>query len=569
VESFLRLVLLSTKRNILLTEKKSLLLSVAVVAAIICFVVYLRALSCEFVNWEDQDYILNNQGIRTLDRNFFVWAFTTTPVNSFWLPLTYLSLALDYHFWELNPLGFHLTNILLHAINTGLVVFIADALFRKIFAGKQQLLQHRLLYPGMLLLAALLFGIHPSKVEAVAWVAERKAVLNGLFTMTSILCYLRYVHHLENNSAKTAVYRNYMFSLLLLLLSLMAKPTSITMAGMLLVLDWYPLKRLNQGKILRVLTEKVPYLLLSLAVISVTVLSHSKTEGFNTLSELPLGIRAIAAGNAVFEYFKLMLFPVGILPYYDLPRQIPQVFIVKAVVVVILLSGIIFWRRKAPPLAALTLSFVIPLIPTLHFFAGGAQVIITSRYAYLSSLVPSIIVAAMVFAGYEKVALSWRRFGRFAVAGLLVSLLAFYALETQRLIGVWHDSGTMWSRVIDHGAFDRAYFYRALYYVDSGNYAAAVKDYSTSLEIELRSGREDIFNLHAFRAEALIKAGRYEEAVNDLTLAIQQFPHRLYYYHRGLALQGLGRLGEADGDFRRAGRAKGQMYWFSPGASLD
>jgi hypothetical protein len=547
-------------------EKYPRLLPLAVVAAVICFVVYLRALSCDFVNWEDQDYILNNQGIRMLDRDFFVWAFTTAPVNSFWLPLTYLSLALDYHFWELNPVGYHLSNILLHAVNTGLVVLIADALFRKIFAG-QQLWTRRLLYPGTLLLAALLFGIHPTKVEAVVWASERKAVLNGLFTLGSLYCYLRYVDLLESGHEKGAVWRSYLLSLVLLLLSLMAKPTSVVMAAMLLVLDWYPLKRVRRENLWRLLAEKLPYLLLAGAVVAFTVLLHAQKENFNPLSEFPLGVRAIAAGNGVFEYFRIMLFPVGILPYYDLPKRIPQLFIVKAVIVCLVLGGVVLWRKRAPLLAVGAVSFVIPIIPTLHFFAGGAQVILTSRYTYLPSLLPAIVAAAAVAGGYERIAARWQPLAKWGVTGLCGLLLVFYGVETQRLIVVWQNSGTMWSKVIEHHAFDKAYFFRALYYVDAGDYQKAVDDYSTSLQNALRDGQPDAFNLYAFRAEALLKAGRYAEALADLDAAIASFPHRLYFYHRGLALQGLGRSVEAAEAFRRAGKAKGQMYWFPPGSS--
>ena len=139
-------------------KRKTILITVTT-AVLICLLVYLRALSCGFVNVDDPDYVLNNPMIRNLDGELLSGAFTGSYLG-WWMPLTWISFALDYRLWGANSLGFHLTNILLHALNTGLVVLIADRLLGERCAGEGGK-ENRWLYPGLLLLA----HCHPGRDE--------------------------------------------------------------------------------------------------------------------------------------------------------------------------------------------------------------------------------------------------------------------------------------------------------------------------------------------------------------------------------------------------------------------
>jgi hypothetical protein len=528
--------------------------------------VYLKALSCGFVNFEDQDYVINNTGIRTLGREFWEWAFTTVPVN-YWVPLLWLSYALDYHFWGLNPLGYHLTNIILHASNAGLVVLVAHELYK---SGKctdvGKLPEHRFLYIGMLMLAGILFGIHPARVESVVWVTERKDVLNGLFTLGSIFFYLRYQQVKEEMRGRSSLHSAYALSIGLFFCSLLAKPSSLILPVSLLVIDMYPLHRFRTGNLLSILMEKIPYFTISSAVALVSVFHIHNAEGFNSLSELPFNVRIIAAGNSVYEYFKLMIYPVNILPYYDLPRVIPKTYIFSSIAVVCVICLTIGFFNKVPRVSAIIIFFIVTIFPALHFFAGGGQLILASRYTYLPSLIPSIILAEMIASVVDKFSDYRYRYVRFGILGLVTFLVVFYASVTQLQIGVWKDSGTMWSKVIEFQPFDKAYFSRGLYYFDTGNYSKAVDDYSSCISMVSKMPIPEIFNLYAFRGEALFKAGRLDDAVRDFDFAITQFPHQLYYYHRGMALAEMGKIDAAEHDLMRAGRAKGQMFWFPAGS---
>jgi len=551
-------------------DSKTPALPVALIAAGICFVVFLRALACDFINWDDTDYLLNNQIFRTLDLDMVVRAFTTIPIN-YWIPLTWISYAVDYHFWGMNPTGYHLTNIIIHAANVALLVALADRLLRwrpEFLAGVTVVGDsdsgQRLRYGGLLLFVALLWGIHPARVESVAWATERKDVLNGLFLLGSLHYYLQYSWAKTQGSGSGVTLRPYLPPPSCFVFSLMAKPSGVVLPLILLLLDWFPAGRLRREEISGVLLEKIPYLLFSGAVAAVTIVIGADQGAYIPLSEFPLSARFAVIGNALFEYVLLLLHPAGIITYYHLPFAIPQSYLYTAGAAFVFLTVCLFFARHRPWLMAALLAFFIPLLPVLQLFPNGLQPALCTRYTYLPTLLPSIVLALLIAKGCCRLS----RGGVFLGGGAIL-LLLYYGVVTQKLIGDWKNSGTFWTRVIETRPFERAYFYRGLYYVDEGEYQTAVQDYTTALE-QLAAGQSpEIYNLYAFRGEALAKAGRHAEAVRDFDAAISLFPHRLYFYHRSQSLQALGKMAEVADDLAKAGRARGQMHWFPPGAALQ
>ena len=173
-----------------MTSRRSSFL-LAVVAAVTTVATYLPALGNGFVNWDDELYIVKNYHIRSLGGSFFRWAFTSFYAAN-WHPLTWISHALDYALWGLNPLGHHLTNILLHGLNTFLVVLLMTKLltvYREKTGASFPDEKGTLIAAGV---TGLLFGIHPIHVESVAWVAERKDLLCAFFYLLSILSYVKH-----------------------------------------------------------------------------------------------------------------------------------------------------------------------------------------------------------------------------------------------------------------------------------------------------------------------------------------------------------------------------------------
>lgn len=518
----------------------------AAVAGGIALLVYLRALSCGFINWDDQEYILNNTAIRALNLKTVIWAFTNYEVG-WWFPLTWLTFALDYRFWGVAPFGYHLTNILLHAANTSLVALLAHRLCRDRFAGIDSRL--RLLIP---LAAALVFAIHPLRVESVAWATERKDVLNGLFSIGSMLCYLEYVARREEG---TAWQSRYLGTLLLFVLSLLAKPVSVVIPLLMLVIDRYPLERYARSGFWPLIYEKLPFFAISALLTAFTIYTGMRT---NVLPlDLSLQQRVVVSGNALFEYLRLQLFPVGVIPLYVIPSPIPPAFAVKTGLFAAIFVGVLAAGIRRPPLMTIWLCFLIPFLPVLAITQNGIQSH-AARFTYL----PSISLSIGFSAGVALLLADAGALRRGIVAVGLLLLIVVYGMGTWRMIGVWRDSGSYWTRIIAYQPFDRAYFYRGLFYTDSGQYAAAVEDYTTCLAIAEKEGMPERFNLLAFRGEAWARWGRYEEAVRDFTAAIAVSPHPLYFRHRADALQRLGRLAAAEEDFRRSGTAAGQMQWF-------
>jgi hypothetical protein len=529
----------------------------ALTASLICLIVYLRAIFCGFVDVDDPWYIHSCDQIKHLDWGLITWAFTSS-YDPFLIPLTSISFALDYHFWAMTPLGYHLTNILLHAMNTGLVVLVANrlcngALFlpRDSSAGSRQ-------YLAMILLAGLFFGIHPLRVESVAWISERKDVLNGLFSLGSLLFYLRYAQ--KNAGPARFSDPDYLISFLCFNFSLMAKSVSVVLPAMLLVMDYFPLGRLKRGERLKVVAEKIPYLIVSMVISGITIALSHHHHILISNAAFPFLQRLAVSGNAVFEYCRLMIYPFGILPYYMIPDPIPLSYAVNTAIVILFTIVCLWTARSRPWIPAVWLLFLLPLIPVLAFFQNGDQAL-AARFTYLPSVIPCIVGSVALTRAYH--AISAGRFFRLVAGTLVLAQLTCYSVVTERLIDVWTNSVTLWSRVIDEEPNAIAFENRGKALVGAGDYLAAANDFSSAILTAPSVWQPYLYNLYAFRGEAERSAKHYKEAVDDLTIAIAMFPHPAYYHCRGLALRGLGFDRKAEDDLNHCGATSEPLRWYT------
>lgn len=527
--------------------------AVAIGVFLVCLLLYLPALKCGFVQVDDPEYVLNNPLIRRLDMGTVFSAFTQAPVG-WWMPLTWISFAVDYRFWGLDPFGYHLTNILLHAVNAALVVLISDRVLR----GRMDALRGEsgYLYPVMLLFAGLFYGAHPLRVESVAWVTERKDVLNGLFFFAAVLFYLCHARQKETNRSRTG-YGGYLLSLGCFLCSLMAKSTSVVLPAMLLVIDWYPLGRFGREGFRPVLLEKLPFLAASAVMAAITLLNTAQSRYLVTYEAFPFSQRLVVSGNAIWEYARMLLFPSGLNPFNVIPDPIPPAYTVTSLVVFAALLCVAFAARF-PWLQSAAVCFVLPMLPVLAFFQNGDQSF-ADRFTYLPSL--AVAVAAAGIAG----ALAFTRktaAGRSLVLCGMAALLVALSFLTYRQIQVWRSTETFWTRVIDVQPIAINYKERGRYYHMVGRYDEAVADFTAALARMTSTLKPYEYNFYAFRAESLRAAGRFAEAVNDYGMAIGMHPHPAYFYGRGQALRSLGRGVEADEDLRRAGTDPGPIVWF-------
>jgi tetratricopeptide (TPR) repeat protein len=198
----------------------------------------------------------------------------------------------------------------------------------------------------------------------------------------------------------------------------------------------------------------------------------------------------------------------------------------------------------------------------LSFTHTGDDIAMATRYTYLPLIAPGIAAAAWLTVAARRL----RRDGRTLLAGVVIGCIVFCLAAnigvTLRLIRVWHDTGTFWSKVIEIEPVGRAFGDRGVFYLITGRSAEAVDDFSAAIVIAENTGLKSKYNLYAFRGVALGDIGRYAEAVADFDRAIEIHPRPTYFQQRGMALQSLGRVAEAADDFRRAGPNPPPIDWF-------
>ena len=282
------------------SKNRSLIIYLIFTAVVTC-IVYLPSLNNDFVTWDDNIYVYNNEMIRNVNLRLIQWAFASFEASN-WHPLTWLSHAFDYALWKLNPIGHHLTSILLHSINALLVTLLTVRLIETLNREKKQsfsLTSEQKVIVG--LTTGLLFGIHPLHVESVAWVSERKDVLSTLFFLLSILFYLRYSSRTTGKGPFLFLNKHYRASFISFVLGLLSKPMIVTLPLILLLLDWYPLIRFDRLKSAsKTLIEKIPFFICSFASIIVTVIAQR--QAISDFEVHPLSLR-IANAFKSFSVF--------------------------------------------------------------------------------------------------------------------------------------------------------------------------------------------------------------------------------------------------------------------------
>lgn len=527
--------------------------------AAITFAAYLPSLHNEFLNWDDNTYIVKNPHMRPLDFTFLKWAFATFYFSN-WHPLTWISYAIDYSLWGLNPVGYHLTNIVLHVLNTVLVTLLATRLLnmsRKTNSG------NTVADKGVLTAAVLtgaLFGLHPIHVESVAWVSERKDVLYAFFYLLSLLNYLRYANGKWSTIAETPLSRMsnryYLLALLSFICSLLSKPMAVTLPLVLIILDRYPLKRFEGEEIRYVILEKVPFLLLALASSAITFWAQRVGGSMQSFAELPLSPRLLTATRSLVTYLLKMLFPTKLSPFYPYPKNVmtATLFSVEYCIPFLIAIGItttcIFLLKRKPIWAVAWAYYVVTLVPVLGIIQVGEQAT-ADRYTYLPGLGLFLLVAV----GIEKLANSWLIKGRPGLGGnalslsLAISLIASLSFATVKQILIWKNDESLWSKVATvYPEVAIAYNNRGVYYRDHGQFDKAIDDFGRGLTIA-----PDNYLLYTNRASAYVKLGRSEDALRDASKAVDLNPRTWKTYSiRGKAYSMRGQHNEALKDYSMA-----------------
>jgi Tfp pilus assembly protein PilF len=530
----------------------------AVSVSLITFAVYLSSLHHGFVEWDDAQYVVENPHIRSLDWSFLKWAFFDFYASN-WHPLTWISHAVDYAIWGLNPLGHHLTSIVLHAVNTGAVVFLVIGLLR---AARERTDADKS-WPDerMTLITAgvtgLLFGLHPLHVESVAWVAERKDLLCAFFYLLSLMTYIKYVVAGNGRIEPKGVLspfqdRRYLFSLGFFILALLSKPMAVSLPAVLVLLDWYPFCKIGSlSSFWKSVVNKLPFIILSLGSAVLTILAQSAGRAIVSMEAVPLSTRLIVAGKALVVYLWEMAWPFNLSPFYPYPTVVSFLswrYLSALAIVIGITTACVIAARRHRLWMTLWGYYVITLVPVIGIVQVGRQAM-ADRYTYLPSLGPFLAIglaAAVVFQrGMSK---SHRRLLKpIAVLGFL--LLSFMIHITVGQIGIWQSGVKLWSHVIEQRPerLYLAYYYRGLAFENTGQPEKAVEDYNTAIALD-----PDYREAFMSRGSALETMGRLDSALDDLNRAIALGPTYKAFFNRGVILEKMGRIGEAIADYLSA-----------------
>lgn len=471
-------------------------LSIAAVT-ILCF---LPALRNGFVAWDDETNFIQNPHYRGLGATQLHWMWTTTLMGHY-VPLSWMSLGLDYDLWGMNPGGYHLTSILIHGANAVLVYFIARRILR--YSDGTAFDQSASLTAAAIA-AALGFALHPLRVESVAWATERRDVLSCLFFFASILSYLRFIGDPRRSR------RWYISASSLFAASLLSKATTMTLPAVLVLINMYPLKRLDLSSRrsaasgLRVLGEVLPFAVIAgaAAIFSIVAL--------NPPDQLPMAAKLAVSMYSIAFYVWKTLAPVNLSPLYEMPLHVDPLawkFLAGYGVVLIITYAVWHLRHRYPSAGAAWIAFVIITSPMLGIVQNGPQ-IAADRYTYYSAAVLSILGAGWLF--------SWTRLSMRGQALVAVGMLIPLGIVTWRQTSVWHDSTTLWSRVL-HVDEQSAFGHVGIARVDfaRGDLDGAIQHYRRASEL-LPTYSEGYNNI----GNAMAIQGRLDDA-------IQQYQHAL------------------------------------------
>jgi hypothetical protein len=408
-----------------------------------------------------------------------------------WHPLTWLSHGIDYALWGLNPMGHHLTSVLLHGLNTFLVVILITRLvsFTRMDETAQIRNTRSAIHNPLIIgaVTGLLFGVHPLHVESVAWVSERKDVLYAFFYLLSILAYVRYV---RAEAGKRAV--PYVVCLVLFVFSLLSKSMAVTLPVVLLILDVYPFGRTGVRGLFtnqwRLLVEKVPFFVLSIVSSVLTLQAQGTGGSIVPVWVHPLGDRVLIAVKGLCYYLLKTIWPSGLVPLYPFPIQISVGFeyIVSFIAVTgLTLLSLWLWVKKKRIFLIVWLSYIVMLSPVLGIVQTGGHAV-ANRYTYLPLLGPFLLLWIGVERMWTKTDETWRRRVPLKVVffALLLVLMMFLSLLTIKQGRVWKDSLSLWNEEILHfPSIHVAYDSRADAYVKMGKYQGAIADLNRSLSI--------------------------------------------------------------------------------------
>ncbi len=491
----------------------------------------------QFLNVDDNEYVTDNPNVKAgLTRESLWWALTASHSHN-WHPLTWMSLQLDWQLFGSNPHAFHVTNVLLHAANAVLLFFALRSLTGAVWRSA---------------VVAAFFAVHPLHVESIAWVAERKDVLSTLFWMLTIWAYSAY--------AAQPGWGRYLLTLMLFALGLMAKPMLVTLPCVLLLLDFWPLRRLNfrtasggrqppvgaqQGADAPrspafaagwwgLVKEKLPFFALVAGCSLLTL--RAQQDIMQSLEYLPLPYRLANVPLAYLRYIGMMFWPMPLAVYYPHPGpDITFGLAAAATGLLLALTVLVLWQApRRPYLVVGWLWYLGTLVPVIGLVQVGRQAY-ADRYTYI----PLIGVFFLLTWGACDF-LGRLRLARAAAVAVVAGLVACCLLLTWQQLPVWHDSATLWKHALAVSPSGIAYQGMAMALEKEGRIDEARRQYDEAIRYD--PSATSYYYVGVF----LAKHGFLDEALKHFARSLELYPDQARAHHNmGLILLEQGNLDEA------------------------
>jgi tetratricopeptide (TPR) repeat protein len=532
--------------------------------AAITVIAFLPVLGAEFVAYDDPENFLQNRHYRGLGWSQLQWMWTTTHLGHY-VPLSWMTLGLDYVLWGMNPAGYHAVNLLLHAANAVILFFLSRRVFR--LAGIERS-GDSLAAAAPAAFAALVFAVHPLRVESVAWITERRDMVALAFSLASVLCYLR------SHDAHSRFRRWYWLSVATFVCALLSKATAVMLPATLLVLNVYPLRRLGGAagwtspSARQAIRELLPFGAASLLA------------GLGSIFALQPGVQlgateklAVSAYSLGFYVWKTVA-PTNLAPLYERRLPIPilsPVFIAGYAAAIVFVAAAWMWRRRFPGLTAAFVAFTAAIFPLLGFVQNGPQ-IVADRYTYHAAPALAMLLGAAL-AVFERRAI-------LLAAASVIGILGFL---TTRQTRVWKNSESLWLRVLQ---FDSVSYLAnnnlGVVLAEQGKSNEAIARYRLSIRtrpsfiyshnnlgFELAQRGELEPAIEEYRAalaidstyadaevnwgNALLQLRRFDEAVTHYAAAARLDPERAaVHFNWGVALREKGDVLGAIGQYEQA-----------------
>ncbi len=502
---------------------------ICIILAALTFAVYWQVNQFDFVNIDDNIYIIENSHIKSdLSKDAFLWAITTK-YGDLWNPLVWLSFMVDYQLYGLHAGGYHVTNLILHILSTLLLFWLfcrmTGALWKSAFV-------------------AAFFALHPLHVESVAWVSERKDVLSAFFWMLT-LCF--YVYYTEKPAIK-----RYLLILVSFVLALLSKPMVITLPVIMILLDYWPLGRFESQKgnlFLWQLKEKLPFFVLSVVLILVTL--HSTSEQNTMMKAFSLGSRFANALVSYVIYLEKTFWPHSMAIFYPFPNSIPFWQVLVSFLIIILISvAFIFMAKRMPYLLVGWLWYAVAIAPV----SGIIQISITApyamadRYHYLPSIGIGIILAWGIPFFFRDQNMRAKILPLTAIPFLII--LSVLAWEQ---CGYWENSSVLWSHAlkVTKNSF-MAHGNLGVAALAKGNHNDALVHLNEALRL-----KPDHMLLYLNRGGAYAELNQYQSAFSDFNKVIMNMPNYADAYNcRGVVFSKVGQYQNALKDFNTSIRLK-------------